>query len=147
MAAQANAGNSQIPVTRKGRKKRVVADRQEVIRTAEVNPNLSHQDIATLHNVERSTVSKILADYSLTQSKVNGFKEQRADILAGLQARMLISITDEDIKKMPGGSRVLAAAQLFDKERLERDLSTSNVASVHADIAAIKALQDLDKPE
>jgi hypothetical protein len=43
------------------------------------------------------------------------------------------------------GSRILAAAQLFDKERLERDLSTSNTASVFTDIAALKGIKPVDK--
>jgi hypothetical protein len=34
---------------------------------------------------------------------------------------------------------VLAAAQLYDKERLERGQSTENIAQIHGDIAKIKA--------
>ena len=36
--------------------------------------------------------------------------------------------------------RVLASAVLFDKERLERDLSSVNISSIHNDIAALKGL-------
>jgi len=48
------------------------------------------------------------------------FKDKRADILALMQQKMLYSLTDKDIKRMPGGSRVLAMCQLYDKERIER---------------------------
>jgi hypothetical protein len=45
-----------------------------------------------------------------------------------MQSKLLSSITDAEIKKAPVGSRILAVAQLYDKERLERSLSTSNLA-------------------
>ena len=73
-------------------------------------------------------------------SKTEIFKRYRADIFSELQRRLLGSIADDDIKKAPMGSRVLAAAQIYDKERLERNLSTSNTASIRADIAALKGL-------
>jgi hypothetical protein len=41
-------------------------------------------------------------------------------VFAGLQQQILASITAEDIKKAPLGTRVLASAQLYDKEQLER---------------------------
>jgi hypothetical protein len=142
MAASIAKPHSPIPVTRKGRKKRVFAKVDEVIKTTLTNPALSHQDIATLHDIERSTVSKILARYSIDHTQVKDFRDNRGDILAGLQHRIVTSITDADIQKAPMGSRVLAVAQLYDKERLERDLSTANLASVHSDIAELRKAVD-----
>ncbi len=44
-----------------------------------------------------------------------------------LQYRLNRSLSKQDIKKMPGGSRILAICQLDDKIRLARGESTSNI--------------------
>ena len=56
------------------------------------------------------------------------FKEQRADVLAFYQQKLLNSLTDSDIKRMPPGSRLTGFGILYDKERLERGQSTDNIA-------------------
>lgn len=119
----------------------------EAILTLAATTTATPTEIADTVNTSRQMVHQTLERYGIEYNRTQSFKEHRADILAGLQDKILNSIDIEEIKKAPMGSKVLAACQLYDKERLERDLSTSNVASVHADIAAIKALQDLDKPE
>lgn len=58
------------------------------------------------------------------------FVDNRAEVFQEVQKRLLMSINEEDIKKTPVGSRVLAVAQLYDKERLETDQSTSNQAHI-----------------
>lgn len=115
-------------------------DKEAIIDTFLKAPDLSQVEIAKLNDCDNTTVCKVLKEYGLQQTKVEEFKSNRADILAGIQAKLLNSINDEDIKKAPLGTRVLASCQLFDKERLERDLSTSNTASVIADIAALKGI-------
>lgn len=101
------------------------ADRIRQIKA--LNPALGPSDIGRIVGTSHSNVVQILARYNIEQQETEGFKEYRGDILAGLQHRILKSITDEDIKKSPMGSRVLAVAQLYDKERLERGLSTNNI--------------------
>jgi hypothetical protein len=59
-------------------------------------------------------------------------------VFAGLQERILKSITDEAIKKTPAIQLVTAASILYDKERLERGESTSKVSVL---VGAIKELQ------
>lgn len=78
--------------------------------------------------------------YDLAFGKVVSYRGHRADVLADMQRRILASISDADIKKTPVGTRLLALCQLYDKERLERDLSTANIFNIHDDIAAIKAV-------
>jgi hypothetical protein len=63
------------------------------------------------------------------------------DILAGIQDRVLLSITDEDIKRASLLQRTTAVAQLYDKERLELDLSTANV-SIHQDILDMREMDE-----
>ena len=80
----------------------------------------------------------LLKRYDLVAKKVQSFKDHRADIFADLQRRILKSITDADLARTPVGSRLLALCHLYEKERLERDLTTANVVTLHDDIAAIK---------
>lgn len=100
---------------------------QAIIEVAKSHPELSTHQIGKLAGADHSTVSRTLAKYNIEQQHLEAFKGARADILAGLQMRILTTCTDEDIKKAPFGSRILAAVQLYDKERLERDQTTENV--------------------
>jgi hypothetical protein len=58
------------------------------------------------------------------------FVKNRAEVLQNTQRRLLTSISDEEIKKTPVGSRILGFAQLYDKERLENNQSTHNSAHI-----------------
>jgi len=99
---------------------------------------LTYADIAKYFDCARSSVHAALKKYGLITERVKVFRENRADILSELQERLLSSIDLASIKKSSMPARVLAVAQLYDKERLERDLSTSNVVTLHDDIAALK---------
>jgi hypothetical protein len=111
----------------------------KIIELKQDNPALTTREIATLTECDHSNVVRVLQRYGIVQEEVNEYKNKRADILAGLQHRLLSSITDADVQKAPLGSRVLAACQIYDKERLERGQSTENIAQIHGDIAKIKA--------
>ena len=103
-----------------------VTPKQKKILTAFTeHPQASCRALAKYTNSSVSTVHEILQRYGISKSYVSEFKENRADIFAGLQSRLLSSISEQDIQKTPVGSRVLAAAQLYDKERLERGLSNA----------------------
>lgn len=113
-----------------------VSQRKEPIRlTPEIVENikelgqkgLKHREIAQLTGLERSTVTKALSAYAIEQQGLEGYKDARAEIFAGLQHRFLVSITNEEIQKMAPRDRVLSAGILYDKERLERGLSTNNI--------------------
>jgi predicted transcriptional regulator len=98
----------------------------KIIELKETNPALTVREIATLTNCDHSNVVRVLQRYGIVAQEVNEFKDHRAEVLAGLQHRLIQSITSEDIKKAPLGTRVLAAAQLYDKERIERGLSNGD---------------------
>ena len=100
---------------------------------------LTYEEIAKVVGCHTSNVSVRLrrVDYELNGLKA--FKGVKADMLALHQRRLLSSITPEEIKSAPLGTRVLAACQLYDKERLERGQSTSNVLSITAMIDIIEA--------
>jgi hypothetical protein len=124
------------PTTKASRKP--TSKQVSILKTKQEHPDLTTREIAAICDTGHSHVIATLQRYGIDRTHVEDYKKHRADILAGLQHRLLISVTDEDIKKSPMGSRILAAAQLFDKERLQLDLSTANQASVFADIAALK---------
>jgi hypothetical protein len=97
---------------------------QQIINLRTQHPNASGREIARIANADPSYTIEVLQRYGLIDKTTQDFKANRADILAGLQHRLISSITDEDIKKTPVGSRILAAAQLFDKEKAELGQST-----------------------
>jgi hypothetical protein len=87
----------------------------------------------------KTSVHAALKKYGLITERVKVFRKHRANILSELQETILNSIDLEDIETATLPARVLAFCKLYDKERLERDLSTANVATLHDDIASLKA--------
>lgn len=87
---------------------------------------LSYGDIAKLVGCDKSNVHRRLAPYRDELENLPEFKAHRADYFALQQARLLNSITEDDIKSMSAGSRITGAAILYDKERLERGLTSGN---------------------
>jgi hypothetical protein len=112
-------------------------DMDKVLKQKEAG--LSSAEIAEHFKVSVSVINRALRDYNKAFHQVTAFKTFRGSILADLQRRILTSISDLDIKKASFGTKVLALCQLYDKERLENDLSTANIATLHDDIAALKA--------
>jgi len=80
----------------------------------------SLSEIGKLLGVTKQTLSQRLKPLNLAIDALPAFKAARADVFALYGRELLHSLTPEDIKRMPPGSRVLAACQLYDKERLER---------------------------
>jgi hypothetical protein len=99
---------------------------KKIIELKTNNPNLSTTQIGKMVDCSHVNVVHVLQRYGIIQQEVTDFTNNRANVLAGLQHRLLNSVTDEDIKKAPLGTRVLAAAQLYDKERIERGLSNGD---------------------
>ena len=73
------------------------------------------------------------------------YVDHRADILSNTQLRLLANLDDAKMQQMTGKDLVVSAAVLYDKERLERGMSTANLASLTSDIAAIRARKAVDK--
>ena len=109
-----------------------------IIKAKRDNPNMTTREIAKLADCDHSNVVKTLQRYGIEREATEDYKSRRADVFAGLQERILRSITDEAIKKTPAIQLVTAASILYDKERLERGESTSNVSVL---VGAIKELQ------
>jgi hypothetical protein len=115
---------------------------QKIINTKQAHPRLNTVEIAAVANCDHTHVVRTLQRYGIAKFDVDNFISNRAAIFAGLQHRLLSSLTDDDIKKTPLGSRVLAAAQLYDKERLETGKTTSNLAIVQFQMPAPDPVPD-----
>ena len=105
--------------------------------------NLSYNEIAELVGRTKQTVHKRLQPYVEDINNLQSFKDHRADILAVHQARLLNSLTPDAIKECSPYQRVGMFGILYDKERIERGMSTQNIA--YADYSA--KLSDLEKEE
>lgn len=101
--------------------------------------------VAKSVNVSKQAVSQMLQRYGIESKFLESFKENRADILAGMQDTVLASLTEVDLNKASLRDRVISFGVLYDKERLERGQSTSNVAVILAS-AAIEAGKQWAKP-
>jgi hypothetical protein len=110
-----------------------------ILKTKAEHPKLTTREIAAIADTGHSHVIATFQRYGIDARRINSFKEHRADIIAGIQERLLSSVTEADIQKSPMGSRVLAACQLYDKERLERGQTTQNIGAL---IGMIHQLQD-----
>lgn len=91
------------------------------------NQGLTCAEIGKLVGCSKQNVSDRLKAFQTDFVGLETFKSKRADILALFQKKLLYSLTNKDIKKMPGGSRILAFAQLYDKEQVERGKPTTIV--------------------
>jgi len=105
-----------------------------------LNHHLSYSEIAAIQGVSPQAIHGRIKNL-LPPEEVNVYKDHRADILAGIQARLLSHLDDDRLAKASAYQLVGSMGLLYDKERLERGMSTANLASVHSDIQAIKELK------
>jgi hypothetical protein len=105
-----------------------------------LNHKLAYSDIAAIQGTSKQAVHRAIKAL-LPPPDIKTYHDNRADILSGLQVKLLSHVDDARLKKTPVGTLVLAACQLYDKERIERGQLSSITAMVHGDIQAIKGLQ------
>lgn len=105
---------------------------QQVLDLLQANPNLTTRQLGKLTDTDHSAIVKCFQRYGISQEHLAAYKTNRADVLAGLQEITAASLTEDDIKKASVRDRTILLGTLYDKERLERGLSTSNAAIVYA---------------
>ena len=88
----------------------------------------SYKEIGKILGCTKQNVELRLRPFKAEIEALESYKEHRADVLAVYQQKLLNSLTDSDIKRMPPGSRLTGFGILYDKERLERGQSTDNIA-------------------
>jgi hypothetical protein len=92
---------------------------QQIVDLKMANPNLTLKDIATITDCDVSNVSRTLQRYNIDADNLQGYKNHKADILAGLQDKLLSSVSSmstADIQKASMKDRIVSAAILHDKE-------------------------------
>ncbi len=92
------------------------------------------QDIGNQFGATKQAVHELLQNHVPYIDVVSEVRKTRANILTAKGIELLLSLTEDEIKKIPPGSRATTFGILFDKERLERDQST--------EIVSIKAIED-----
>lgn len=105
---------------------------------------LSMSETAKLMNTSKANMVRIVGGIEVPdKEELVEFKDNRADIFAGLQSRILKTLTDDEIKRIPPGSRMTALGIAYDKERLERGQATSHVLHAHLAPGAVKSLEEI----
>lgn len=89
---------------------------------------LNYEEIGKICGVTKQAIHSRFQTHGLANYSLRHYVENRADIFAWMQSRLLFSLSDADIKRMAPDRRVWAAAVLYDKERLERGMSTENLS-------------------
>jgi predicted transcriptional regulator len=90
--------------------------------------NLTDQEVATILGCNRSNVSRRLKQHAPRLQRIDNYKKYRADILVDLQIKALDNVTDAKLKDSSATQLITGMAILYDKERIERGLSTSNLS-------------------
>ncbi len=115
-----------------------------IIAIAQQHPELTTEQIGKLAGCGHSNVVQTLKRYGIEKQATDDYIQNRAQVFAGLQERILNSVTDEDIKKTPAIQKITAASILYDKERLERGQSTDNIGVIGKIIHEIKSMAEDD---
>lgn len=99
---------------------------EELIGLAE--RGMTDSEIAQISKLQEDTVKAMFRRYGYSREGLMAFKNQRANVLALLQCRILQSISSDDLAKASLSQRLVALGIAYDKERIERNLSTSNIS-------------------
>jgi len=101
-------------------------DVKALVKLNQTDPGLSLRKKAKILNISHVTVKKLQDKLDIIQVHSVKFKENRADILADAQRRILnVALTDEQIKDMGHRDRAVWYGILSDKEHREREKSQS----------------------
>ena len=101
------------------------------------NRHLSYKQIAAIQGVSPQAVHQRIKDL-LPIPETRVYQDHRADILANLQLKLLSHLDEARLRKASAYQLVGSAGLLYDKERIERGLSTANLSMLMADIEAIR---------
>jgi DNA-binding CsgD family transcriptional regulator len=107
----------------------------------------SYGQIAKAFGVTRQSVAYHLRPMTRMLGNtgiLEAYQAHKSDLIDGVQLKLVMELLDEEkIKKASLGNVAYSVRQLNDILRLERDLSTSNVAVAHME--AIKTVEEADE--
>ena len=101
---------------------------QKAIKLKKQHPDLSYEKIGKMVGRDKSNIARALQRYGIESEKVEQYKDFRADYLAGVQDKMLEAVSKKDMEKVSVRDLSVSYGILFDKERLQRGLSTQNTS-------------------
>lgn len=107
-------------------------DITKVLDQVKRNPQLTMEEIGKINGVSHVAIVNLFKRHGIERKRIEEYKSNRADFMAGLQEKVLASITASDLEKASLRDKVISAGVLFDKERLERGQSTVNLASIYS---------------
>jgi predicted DNA-binding protein YlxM (UPF0122 family) len=104
------------------------------------NQGLSYGEIAKLTGCSRQNVQQRLDSVEYNKEDLANYKKHRADMFAFIQSKMLNSIDNEEIKRMPVAQRVLCTGILYDKEEKEggKIVETVNYGDLRAEYERLR---------
>jgi len=110
---------------------------ETLVKLKEKHPNISAKNLGKLVGISPQAVCQMFARHGIDfrtgiVTAVEEYKVNRADILAVKQIECLNAIDHRKLKKASVRDLTIAFGTMYDKERLERGLSTSNAAVVYA---------------
>ena len=108
------------------------------------NKGHSLEEIAKIVKCSKQNVQQRLESFGYSKERVENFKENRADVFAFLQSKILNSIVDAEIEKLNPYQRIVGASILYDKERIERGQSTGRI-DIHHVTGSIERLSAQEK--
>lgn len=109
--------------------------KSEAILTLVTTTPATNTEVAESVGCDKALVTEVLARYGINKNECQSFKKHRADILAGLQEKLLSKLNACDVpieKAKDVRDMATAMGIVYDKERLENNLSTANVANAHS---------------
>jgi len=95
---------------------------------------LTYQEIGDYFCVTKQAIQYHLGGLTADELSLKAYKDNRADLLAMKQTELLKTLTPEEIKKIPPGSRVTCMGILYDKEAIERGHSDPKSGVVNIQI-------------
>lgn len=113
----------------------------EAILTLTATTPATPPEIAESVNCSKQLVHQVLERYGIEPNHSDSYKKCRADILAGMQEKILKEVEGADIKNASLLQKVTTVGILYDKERLERNLSTEILSTRALTIDLSKAYE------
>ena len=123
-------------------KRKPKVDKSKALKMRLENGN-TYQEIADCMGTSKQVIHNAIKKLIPIKDEIEPFKNNRADILANVQLRMIESynsMTEGEQKDMIKKRGLVDMGIVFDKERLIRGLSSDNIAVT---VQAIQQLQEL----
>jgi len=108
------------------------------------NHNLSYAEIAAIQKVTPQAIQQAISNLlPIPETKI--YRDHRSDILSEMQRKLLASVDTTTINNASLMQRMASFGILYDKERLERGLSTGNFVNIQADLEAFRQAKQVQQ--